>query len=74
MRWITFAAFLFATNSLGLAQDKTPGFESPEKAFRAYLTGSASHDFDLMLSALTPEAKAYHVGLAVVTVPYLFDQ
>jgi len=74
MRWIALTALLFVATSSGFAQDKLPGFESPEKSFLAYLTGTVSQDFDLMLSSLTPEAKAYHIGLAVVSVPYLFDK
>ena len=74
MRWIGLVASLLVANSSGFAQEKLPGLESPEKAFRAYLTGTVSQDFDLMLSSLTPEAKSYHIGLAVVSVPYLFDK
>jgi hypothetical protein len=51
-----------------------PGYDSPERAFRAYLTGAVTEDFDQMLSALTPESRAYHVGLAMMSVGYLFDK
>jgi hypothetical protein len=74
MRWIALVAFLFGANLSGYAQDKLTGFESPEKAFCAYLAGIVSQDFDVMLSSLTPEAKAYHIGLAVVSVPCLFEK
>src|SRR5437016_3561552 len=74
MRWIALVPFLVAANVSAFAQDKLPGFESPEKAFRAYVTGAVSQDFDLTLSSLTPEAKAYHIGLVVASVPYFFEK
>jgi hypothetical protein len=74
MRSIALASFLIAIPLTSVAQKKLPGFDSPEKAFDAYLRGAVSQDFDLTLSALTPEAKAYHIGLVVVSVPYFFDK
>src|SRR5262249_6152178 len=71
---IALATFMFAASLSGVAHDNPGGFESPEKAFTAYLTGAVSGDFDLMLSSLTPKGKAYHIGLAVVSVPYLFGK
>jgi hypothetical protein len=74
MRWFALLPFLFAANLPGFAQEKLPGFESPEKAFQAYVIGAASQDFDLTLLSLTPEAKAYHIGLVVASVPYFFEK
>jgi hypothetical protein len=56
------------------AKEKPPGFDSPEQAFRAYITGAITEDFDLMLSALTRESQAYHTGLAVFSLTYLFQK
>ncbi len=74
MRWIALATFFFWASLSCFAQDKLPGFDSPEKAFHAYLTGAVSQDFDLMLSSLTPEAKAYHIGLVVGSIPFFFEK
>jgi hypothetical protein len=57
-----------------VVQNALPGYDSPEEAFHAYVRGNVSQNFDQMLSALTPESKAYHVGLAVISVGYLFDK
>jgi hypothetical protein len=54
------------------AKEKPPGFESPDQAFHAYVTGAVTGDFDLMLSTLTRESRAYHVGLAVMSLTYVF--
>ena len=74
MRWIALATFILGASFLAFAQNTSPGFDSPERAFRAYVSGTVSQDFDLVLSSLTPEAKAHHIGLAVVSVPYLFEK
>ena len=74
MRSTALAIFVFGASLSCFAQDKLPGFDSPEKAFHAYLTGAVSQDFDLTLSSLTPEAKAYHIGLAVVSAHFLFGK
>lgn len=57
MRSIALATFVFGASLPCFAQDKLPGFDSPEKAFHAYLNGAVSQDFSLTLSSLTPEAK-----------------
>ena len=74
MRLLALATFVFGTSLSSFAQDKLPGYDSPEKAFQAYLTGVVSEDFDLMLSSLTPEAKAYHVSLSLFSAAFLFSQ
>lgn len=56
----------------GAAADRQPGFDSPGEAFHAYVTGMVTEDYELMLSALTPKSRAYHVGLAVFSAVYLF--
>ena len=74
MRAITLSTLIFAASLPCLAQDNLPGFDSPEKAFHAYLTVAVSQDFDLTLSSLTPETKAYHIGLAVFSAHFLFGK
>jgi hypothetical protein len=74
MRSIVLVTFLFGVPLSCFAQEKLPGFESPEKAFHAYITGAVSQDFDLTLSSLTPEAKAYHIVLVVISVPSFFEK
>jgi hypothetical protein len=74
MRSLALAAFVLGATLPSFAKDKLPGFDSPEKAFHAYLTGVVSEDFDLMLSSLTPEAKAYHVALSLFSAGFLFGQ
>jgi len=74
MRSLALATVVFGVSLPSFAQDKLPGFDSPEKAFHAYLIGVVSEDFDLMLSALTPEAKAYHISLSLFSAAFLFGQ
>lgn len=50
------------------------GFDTPEEAYRAYLTGQVTEDPALMLSALTRDSQAFHVGLAVFSAEYLFGE
>ena len=50
------------------------GFDSPAAAFHAYITGKVTQDFDSMLSALTRESQAYHIGLAVFALTYLYQE
>ena len=56
------------------AYEKPRGFDSPDAAFRAYVTGAVTEDFDLMLSSLTRESKAYHIGLSVFSATFLFGE
>jgi len=74
MRSLALAALVFGATLPSSAKDTRPGFDSPEAAFHAYLMGVVSEDFDLMLSSLTPEAKAYHLGLSLFSAVYLFGQ
>ena len=54
-------------------KEAVAGFDSPESAFRAYATGAVTEDSDLMLSALTRESRAYHIGLAWMSLSYVFS-
>jgi hypothetical protein len=74
MRSIELAALFFGASLPCFAEDKLPGFDTPEKAFHAYVTGAVSQDFELTLSSLTPEAKAYHIGLALFSAEFLFGK
>ena len=74
MHRLTFFAIVFTSSLASVAEDRLPGFDSPEQAFRAYVTGAITEDFDLMLSSLTPEAKAYHIGLAIFSAVFLFSE
>ncbi|HID75516.1 MAG TPA: hypothetical protein EYP56_05905 [Planctomycetaceae bacterium] len=70
-RW-TLIAVVFASPLVHAADEKPRGFDSPDAAFRAYVTGAVTGDFDLLLSALTRQSKAYHIGLAIFSATYLF--
>ena len=62
------------TVASAFGEENSPGYNSPESAFHVYVTGSATGNFDQMLSALTPDSRGYHVGLAVISVGYLFEK
>ena len=73
MRRLIFLAIVVTSSFTFAAEERLPGFESPQRAFEAYLTGAANENYDLMLSALTRESKAYHLSLAVFSAVYLFS-
>ena len=74
MHYLLFIAVAFACSCVCNAQEKLPGFDSPDLAFHAYVTGAATEDFDLLLSALTRESKAYHIGLSIFSATFLFGE
>ncbi len=57
-----------------VADDGLPGYDSPERAFQAYTTGAVTHDFDLMLSALTRESRAYLIDAVVSSATLMFGK
>ncbi len=71
---LTFVAIVVTSPLAFAAEEKPPGFDSPDAAFRAYVTGAVTEDFDLMLSSLTRESKAYHIALSVFSATFLFGE
>lgn len=55
----------------GLADEPLRGFDTPEGAIRAYAKGAAAADYQVLFSALTPEAQVRHLALSVVTAAAL---
>jgi len=74
MNYLVFFAVALVCSCVCTAQEKLPGFDSPDSAFRAYVTGAATEDFDLLLSALTRESQAYHVSLSIFSATFLFGE
>lgn len=72
-RWSCLAIVL-ALSSPVVAAEKPRGFDSPEAAFQAYVSAAAAEDYDGMLATLTPQAKAWTIGLAVYSSLLLFSE
>lgn len=78
-KWICGLLVLLATSVAPSAEPTnkakpTAGHDTPEAAFRAYLTGSATGDYDKLLGSLTPDTRAYHIGLCVFSASYFFSE
>lgn len=74
MRWMLFLAMLATPAAVSGGEEKPAGFDTPEQAFKAYITGVATEDYDRQLASLTRESQAYHIGLAVFSASFLFGQ
>lgn len=74
MYHLTFVIIVVTSSLAFAAEGKVRGFDSPDAAFRAYITGAIMEDFDLMLSSLTRESKAYHIALSVFSARFLFGE
>ena len=74
MYHLTFVIIVVTSSLAFAAEEKVRGFDSPDAAFRAYITGAVTEDFDLMLSSLTRESKAYHIALSIFSARFLFGE
>lgn len=73
MRYLFCVLALLAISQPCFADDKPSGYDTPEAAFNAYLTGCVKHDWDLVLSSCTPKSRGLHVAKLVVFMGWVFE-